>query len=149
MGILLIIVGLAYIIYSLFTYLGDGIIPLGDLSNMYHKWLFSIWVALWGVPYLFIGIEYESFLMIASASLFLTLIVHPFLKLNNELVLNTGSVGGVIMALLALGYNHNLWLGLPLLATVYLITVLKGIKTASFYTAHIAFLIIYISLWAI
>jgi hypothetical protein len=116
---------------------------------MHHKWLFALWVGLWVVPYLFIGIEHNSMLMIFSASLFLSIVAHPFLRMNNELVLHVGGIGGTLLALLSLGLDFNLWMGLPLLATIYLITVLKGIKTASFYNAHIAFLIIYISLWAI
>ena len=149
MEILLIIVGLSYIIYSLFAYMGDGVKPLGDLSDMHHKWLFALWVGLWAVPYLFIGIEHNSMLMIFYASLFLSMVAHPFLKTNNGLVLHTGGVGGIFLALISLWLDFNLWMGLPLLASIYLITVLKGIKTASFYNAHIAFLIIYISLWAI
>ena len=149
MELSLIIVGVVYIAYALFSYLADGVTLLGNLNSMNHKWLFSLWIALWAVPYGIVGVYQDSFLLILSAFLFFSLAIHPFISKNNNLLLYTGAAGGSLIALLSLGMDYNLWMGLPLLGIIYLILLFKQIEKASFYLAHFAFLILYVSLWMV
>lgn len=149
MEIYLIIVGLAYIVYSLFSYFGDGVVSLGNLDYMHHKWLFSLWVGLWSVPLLIIGLILETYLLVLSSGLFFSLTVVPFLSKNKEMALHVGTVGGILLALLSLGIDFTYWMGFILMLVVYLVTLFRQIENANFYNVHFAFLFIYVSLWMV